>query len=74
KDTLIVPTKCIYYNDEKKPYVVKLDSEGKEKRVAIKITLTTGTDAAVVPVEEGALNEGDILRYTAEASLIGSLF
>ena len=74
KDTLIVPTKCIYYNDEKKPYVVKLDSEGKEKRVAIKITLSTGTDAAVVPVEEGVLNEGDILRYTAEASLIGSLF
>ena len=74
KDTLIVPTKCIYYNDEKKPYVLKLDSEGKEKRVAIKITLSTGTDAAVVPIEEGALNEGDILRYTAEASLIGSLF
>ena len=74
KDTLIVPTKCIYYNDEKKPYVVKLDSEGKEKRVPIKITLSTGTDAAVTSVEEGALNEGDILRYTAEASLIGSLF
>lgn len=74
KDALIVPTKCIYYNDEKKPYVVKLDSEGKEKRVDIKITLSTGTDAAVIPLEEGALSEGDTLRYTAEASLIGSLF
>lgn len=74
KDTLVVPTKCIYYDDSRKPYVVKLDADGKEKRVFIKVNLSTGTDAAVTPLEEGALDEGDILHYTAEASLIGSLF
>ena len=74
KDTLIVPTKCIYYDDSRKPYVVKLMDDGTEKRVFIRIDLSTGTDAAVTPLEEGMLDEGDILRYTAESSLIGSLF
>lgn len=73
-DALIVPTKCIYYTDDKKPYVVALDADKKEKRIYIKVTLSTGTDAAVVPLDGYALNEGDVLRYTAEASLIGSLF
>ena len=73
-DTLIVPTKCIYYDDAKKPYVVVLDAEKKEKRVYIKITLSTGTDAAVTAADGYTLNEGDVLRYTAEAGLIGSLF
>lgn len=73
-DTLIVPTKCIYYDDSKKPYVVVLDAEKKEKRVYIKITLSTGTDAAVTAADGYTLNEGDVLRYTAEAGLIGSLF
>ena len=74
ENTLIVPTKCIYYDDGKRPYVTVLDSEGKEKRVYIKITLSTGTDAAVTAAEGYTLNEGDILRYIADASLIGSLF
>ena len=73
-DALIVPTKCIYYTDDKKPYVVTLDADKKEKRIFIKITLSTGTDAAVVPLDGYSLNEGDILRYTAESTLIGSLF
>lgn len=73
-NTLIVPTKCIYYDDSKKPYVVVLDAEKKEKRVYIKITLSTGTDAAVTAADGYTLNEGDVLRYTAEAGLIGSLF
>ncbi len=73
-DSLIVPTKCIYYDDDKKPYVVVLDSEKKEKRVYIRITLSTGTDAAVTAADGYTLNEGDVLRYTAESSLIGSLF
>lgn len=73
-DALIVPTKCIYYTDDKKPYVVTLDADKKEKRIFIKIKLSTGTDAAVVPLDGYSLNEGDILRYTAESTLIGSLF
>ncbi len=73
-DSLIVPTKCIYYDDDKKPYVVALDVEKKEKRVYIKIALSTGTDAAVTAADGYTLNEGDVLRYIAESSLIGSLF
>ena len=74
-DTLIVPTKCIYYDDAKKPYVIVLQGEEKkEKRVYIKITLSTGTDAAVTADEGYTLNEGDVMRYTADATLIGSLF
>jgi len=74
-DTLIVPTKCIYYDDAKKPYVIILQGEEKkEKRVYIKIMLSTGTDAAVTADEGYTLNEGDVMRYTADATLIGSLF
>ena len=73
-DTLIVPTKCIYYDDAKLPYVVRQDADKKEKRVYIKITLSTGTDAAVVAADGYTLEEGDLLKYTAEAGLIGSLF
>ena len=40
----------------------------------IKITLSTGTDAAVVAAEGYTLNEGDVLRYIADSTLIGSLF
>ena len=74
EDTLIVPTKCIYYDDAKRPYVAVLDAEKKEKRVYIKITLSTGVDAAVTAADGYTLNEGDVLRYIASASLIGSLF
>ncbi len=73
-DALIVPTKCIYYDDDKKPYVVTLDAEKKEKRIHIKIVLSTGTDAAVEPQDGKGLKEGDVLRYTTEDSLIDSLF
>ena len=74
EDTLIIPTKCIYYDDAKRPYVSVLDAEKKEKRVYIKITLSTGNDAAVVAADGYTLNEGDVLRYIAETGLIGSLF
>ena len=74
ENALIVPTKCIFYDDAKKPYVTVLDAEKKEKRVYIKITLSTGTDAAVVAAEGYTLNEGDVLRYIADSTLIGSLF
>ena len=74
EDTLIVPTSCIYYDDAKRPYVAVLDSEKKEKRVYIKITLSTGVDAAVTAADGYTLNEGDVLRYIADAGLIGSLF
>lgn len=74
QNTLIVPTKCIYYDDAKRPYVAVLDADKKEKRVYIKITLSTGTDAAVVAADGYTLNEGDVLRYIADATLIGSLF
>ncbi len=73
-NALVVPTKCIYYDDAKKPYVIVLDAEKKEKRVYIKITLSTGTDAAVTAADGYTLNEGDVLRYTADSTLIGSLF
>lgn len=73
-NTLIVPTKCIYYDDAKRPYVVKLGADGKEKRVYIKITLSTGTDAAVTATEDNALEDGDSIKYTQEAGLISSLF
>ncbi|MBE6604150.1 MAG: hypothetical protein E7639_00385 [Ruminococcaceae bacterium] len=74
QDTLIIPTKCIYYDDAKRPYVAVLDADKKEKRVYIKITLSTGTDAAVVAADGYTLNEGDVLRYIADSTLIGSLF
>lgn len=74
ENALIVPTKCIFYDDAKKPYLTVLDAEKKEKRVYIKITLSTGTDAAVVAAEGYTLNEGDVLRYIADSTLIGSLF
>ena len=74
ENTLIVPTKCIYYDDAKRPYVAVLDADKKEKRVYIKITLSTGVDAAVVAADGYTLNEGDVLRYIAESGLISSLF
>lgn len=74
ENALVVPTKCIYYDDAKRPYVTVLDAEKKEKRIYIKITLSTGTDAAVVAADGYTLNEGDVLRYVADSTLIGSLF
>ncbi len=73
-DKLIVPTKCIYYNDTKEPYVLTVDAENKETRVYIEIILSTGKDAAVSPVSGYNLKEGDAIRYTAEESLLSSLF
>ena len=74
ENALIVPTKCIYYDDAKRPYLTVLDAEKKEKRVYIRITLSTGTDAAVTAADGYTLNEGDVLRYIADSTLIGSLF
>ena len=61
-------------DDAKRPYVAVLDADKKEKRVYIKITLSTGVDAAVVAADGYTLNEGDVLRYIAESGLISSLF
>jgi len=73
-DTLIVATKCIFYDDSKNPYVILLDEKGKEKRVYIRIILSTGTEAAVSPADGYALSEGDKIKYLGDSSLISSLF
>lgn len=73
-NTLIVATKCIFYDDSKNPYVILLDEKGKEKRVYIKITLSTGTEAAITPAEGYSLSEGDMIKYLGDSSLISSLF
>ena len=71
-DTLIVPTKCIFYNDQNEPYVLVREGN-RERRVAITVTLSTGSDAAVTPEEEGALKEGDNIVYRADDSLLSSI-
>ncbi len=73
-DKLIVPTKCIYYNDANAPYVLVVDEDNKDTRVYIEIILSTGKDAAVAPAAGYDLHKGDAIRYTAEESLLSSLF
>ena len=73
-NTLIVPTKCIFYDDAKNPYVILLDEKKKEKRVYIKITLSTGTEAAITPAEGYSLSEGDMVKFLGDSSLLSSLF
>ena len=71
-NSLIVPTKCIFYDSESKPYVTLRES-GKDKRVYIRILLSTGTEAAVEANAGYELNEGDIVIYKADDSLISSI-
>ena len=73
-NTLIVPTKCIYYDSANKPYVMLIDAEKKEKRVYIKVKLSTGIEAAIEAIEGYALKEGDAVKYTGDVSLLNSLF
>ncbi|MFA5561489.1 MAG: hypothetical protein WDA00_02475 [Eubacteriales bacterium] len=74
RNTLIVPTKCIFYDDNKRPYLLLQGEDNKEKRVFINITLSTGKDAAVQPLEGYQLEEGDLAKYIENRSLISSLF
>ena len=69
---LIVPTKCIFYDGSKQPYVIVKDGN-KETRVYIKILLSTGSEAAVEVNEGYSLEEGDKIVYQADSGLISSL-
>ena len=74
-DKLIIPTKCIFYDDAKNPYVL-VTREKKETRVYVKVLLSTGSEAAVEVKEERQekeLNEGDKIIYQADSSLISSI-
>ncbi|MBO7177744.1 MAG: hypothetical protein J6V69_01440 [Clostridia bacterium] len=74
-DKLIIPTKCIFYDDGKNPYVL-VKRDNKEIRVYVKVLLSTGSEAAVEvknAMEENALVEGDKIVYKAESSLISSI-
>lgn len=69
---LIVPTKCIFYDGSKQPYVIVKDGN-KETRVYIKILLSTGSEAAVEVNEGYSLEEGDKIVYQADSGLISSI-
>ena len=74
-DKLIVPTKCIFYDDAKTPYVLVV-RDNKQIRVYVKVLLSTGSEAAVEikdAKQEGALVDGDIVIYQADSSLISSI-
>ncbi|MBO5773728.1 MAG: hypothetical protein J6R44_02715, partial [Clostridia bacterium] len=74
-DKLIIPTKCIFYDDGKNPYVL-VKRDNKEVRVYVKVLLSTGSEAAVEvknAKDENALIEGDKIVYKAESSLISSI-
>lgn len=71
-NSLIVPTKCIFYDSESKPYVTVRES-GRDKRVYVRILLSTGTEAAVEANSGYELNEGDKVIYRADDSLISSI-
>lgn len=74
-DTLIVPTKCIFYDDAKNPYVL-VTKDNRETRVYVKVLLSTGSEAAVEVKEsnkEVSLQEGDKIIYQADSSLISSI-
>ena len=65
-------TKCIFYNDANEPYVLVREGS-RERRVAVTVTLSTGSDAAVTPKNEGELKEGDSIVYRADDSLLSSI-
>lgn len=74
-DKLIIPTKCIFYDDSKNPYVL-VKRDNKEARVYVKVLLSTGSEAAVEvknAKDEDALVEGDKIVYKADSSLISSI-
>lgn len=74
-DKLIIPTKCIFYDDAKNPYVL-VTRDNKESRVYVKVLLSTGSEAAVEvknEKDESMLVEGDKIVYKAESSLISSI-
>ena len=74
-DKLIIPTKCIFYDDGKNPYVL-VKRDNKEVRVYVKVLLSTGSEAAVQvknDKDEEMLVEGDKIVYKAESSLISSI-
>ncbi|MBQ8177919.1 MAG: hypothetical protein IJ033_01875 [Clostridia bacterium] len=74
-DKLIIPTKCIFYDDAKNPYVL-VTRDNKEVRVYVKVLLSTGSEAAVEvkdAKQDGALAEGDKIIYQADSSLISSI-
>ncbi|MBO7156631.1 MAG: hypothetical protein J6V83_04415 [Clostridia bacterium] len=74
-DKLIIPTKCIFYDDSKTPYVL-VKRDNKEVRVYIKVLLSTGSEAAVEVREakdENKLSDGDKIIYQADSSLISSI-
>lgn len=74
-DKLIVPTKCIFYDDANTPYVLVV-RDNKQIRVYVKVLLSTGSEAAVEikdAKQEGALVDGDIVIYQADSSLISSI-
>ncbi len=74
-DKLIIPTKCIFYDDAKNPYVL-VTRGNKETRVYVKVLLSTGSEAAVEvkdAKQDDALIEGDKIIYQADSSLISSI-
>ena len=74
-DKLVIPTKCIFYDDSKTPYVL-VKRDNKEVRVYIKVLLSTGSEAAVEvkdDKDEGKLSDGDKIIYQADSSLISSI-
>ncbi len=76
-DKLVIPTKCIFYDDSKNPYVL-VTRDKKESRVYVKVLLSTGSEAAVevndtLTKAENALVEGDKIIYQADSSLISSI-
>ena len=74
-DKLIIPTKCIFYDDARNAYVL-VKRDNKEIRVYVKVLLSTGSEAAVEvknEKDEDALVEGDKIVYKAESSLISSI-
>ncbi len=74
-DKLIIPTKCIFYDDSKNSYVL-VTRGNRESRVYVKVLLSTGSEAAVEVSnvkDENALTDGDKIIYQAESSLISSI-
>lgn len=71
-DSLIVSTQCVFYDGENRPYVIVRDGS-RERRVYVRILLSTGTEAAVEAQEGYELNEGDRIIYRANDSLLSSI-
>ena len=71
-DSLIVSTQCVFYDGENRPYVIVRDGS-RERRVYVRILLSTGTEAAVEAQDGYELNEGDRIIYRANDSLLSSI-